>query len=188
MEEEKRKKKTREEALEGGRLLGVIARQDPELYATISEIAQLEGTSPMDVTVTFLKKYILSKKVTESNLNMEQILTAFEIFKEMAREIIRMYTTMSTLFFSEMTTAYAELINQRVEERLKYMQQSKPVDEQFKNRMMNMMLSVLEPMMMHTIRQAFKASGAPIPETLKANIPVEIKIKSSEENGGSTPS
>jgi len=176
-EETQRRKPTRKEVLEGGRLLGVIARSDPELYTAITEMAEEAGESPFNVTITMLKKYMMIQKVQYSNINMEQLMVAFDIFSSIAKEVIKMYTTLATIFFSDLTSSMAKMVDERIKEREAA---AKPIEDKLKDKLINMVVNMVEPMIMEAVRSSYRATGRQLPEPLKVKVPVTITVKEPE--------
>jgi len=177
--EEKPKKKQKTEGLEIGRLLGVIARIDPELYDAISKIAEESGETPSNVVVKSLKNYFLIQKVEASNMNVGQLLLAFDVFTRIAETITRIYTHLGALLFNEMTSSIGEIVEKRVKERLETLanveSEKKPsdIDARFKSKLADIVEGLIDEM----FRYAFKASGFKTPESLKVKIPVEVHIE-----------
>jgi len=181
-EERQRRKPTRKEVLEGGRLLGVIARSDPELYAAITEMAEEAGESPFNVTITMLRKYMMIQKVQYSNINMEQLMVAFDIFSSIAKEVIKMYTTLAAVFFSELTSSMARMVDERIKER----EAARPVEDKLKDKLVSMVVNILEPMIMDIVRSSYRAAGSQLPESLKVKVPVTITVKEPEGQEGNS--
>jgi cation diffusion facilitator CzcD-associated flavoprotein CzcO len=173
-EEKPRRKPVKQEVLESGRILGAIARIDPELYEAIEKLAEETGEPPINVTVNLLKKYMVIQKVNMAGLNVEQLMTAFDIFDRIARNVTTMYVGLGSFFFDKMTMAMSELVEKKVEEKMK---EKKPIDERFKDRLLGMLENMLEPMITDTLRMSYRAAGMPIPESLKVKVPVKITIK-----------
>jgi hypothetical protein len=189
---EKKKKKSQVDGLELGRLMGVIARVDPELYEAISKIAEETNDTPTNVVVKSLKNYFLIQKVEASNMNVGQLLIAFDVFTRIAEMITRIYTSLGALFFSEMTNAIGSIIDKRVQERLEafgsqggVVVQGERKPSELEVRLKNRMFDILEAVVEEVLKQVFKISGLKIPEQLKAKIPVEIHIEEEkkEEKG-----
>jgi len=182
IEEEKKKKRkpAPKEVLDTGRLLGVIAKSDPELYAALKEYAEANEQPTHQIVIQILKQYFLTQKIKLANIDIEQLIIAWDILKQLIQYSIQLYTSLGTAFFNQMTQAYGELINQRVQQALERMKEEKPVNEELKSKLMNMMLNVVEPLMTNMIKSMFKASGQPIPEGLKTKVPVSIKVEEGE--------
>jgi hypothetical protein len=178
-EEKPKRKQKSSESLEFGRLLGIIARVDPELYEAISKISEETGETPTNVVIKSLKNYFLIQKVEASNMSVSQLLMAFDVFSRIAETITRIYTNLGALFFSEMTQKIGAIITERVEERLKLMtpqsEVKKPseIDERLKSKLADVLEGVIDEM----LRMAFKMSGFKVPEALKVKIPVEVRIE-----------
>ena len=188
--EEKPKKKQKTDSLEVGRLLGVIARVDPELYEAISRLAEETNDTPTNVIVKSLKNYFLIQKVEASNMSVSQLLMAFDVFARIAETITKIYTSLGALFFSEMTTSIGEIIERRVKERLEALGVSAPKEEKkpsdIELRLKSKLADVVEAVVEELLRMSFKMSGFKVPEALKVKIPVNVEIveeKTKEEKG-----
>ena len=177
MSQQKKKKVNKRDLLDMGRLLGVIAREDPELYQAIKQYAEVNEQPAHQTVINILKQYFLIQRVKMANLDMEQLFTAWEILKELIKYSMWMYTSLGTMFFSEMTRAYGEVIDQKVKAHLENIQQSQPVDEELRRRLLGTLLDIMEPMLKSTLKAVFKAQGQPIPESLKVKVPVNLTIE-----------
>jgi len=178
----KRRKASREEVLEAGRLLGVIARVDPEIYEYLEEISERTGESPINIIVNMVKKYLIIQKVERSNINIDQLMVAFDLFRDLVREAMSMYMSLATAFFNEMTVTLGQIVESKVQERLKEIEALQKPDEAVRKRLMNTFLNILEPMMYEILKTTFKASGVKVPESLKLKVPVEVKVTEGTES------
>lgn len=189
MAEERRSRESGEgkkrEVLDGGRLLGVIARTDPEVFTAIKEISEREGENPINVTVNLIKRYLLVQKIEQSKLSLDQILAAFELFKDIARESIRMYIDLAGLVFSDVTMSFGEI----VEKKARQLSKTEGVDAEIKRAMIGKILQAYEPimqmmtaMMLGMMSNMMKMQGVNIntasPQHSKKDIPVNINIES----------
>jgi len=186
MGEEKGKKPsekpTVKQVLDEGRALAPIARRDPELFEAIREFAENEGINTVEATTLLLKRHLLLQKVETSNLNVQQLMVAWDILREMMKMNIWMFTSMGSLFFSEMTQAMGQIIEERVNQKLSSLdigQEKKSANvDKFKEKLFD----IIEPMLDTVMTSMFRASGQPIPDKLKVKIPVDINIKDSGGN------
>jgi hypothetical protein len=183
--EKRERKAAQKEVLEGGRLLGVISRTDPEVYMVIKEIAEREGENPINVMVNIVKKYMMIQKVEQSKLSLEQILAAFELFKDIARESIKMYVDLAGLVFSDLTTSFGQIIEKKAEQLAK----TDNGDRELRRMMTQKLLQAYEPilqmmsaMMSNMMANMLKMQGINVnmPQTTsdkgKKDIPVNINI------------
>jgi len=177
MAEEYRVKAKKEEVLEVGRLLGAIAKVDPDVYEVIKSMAEQEGEKPITVLANIVKKYLLIQKVQQSSMTMEQLLAAIEIFRQIASMVTETYLSIAKMFFSEMTATIGEIIEQKVNERLEGRSEK---GEKIRGRLIDIMLNMVEAIMTETMKVAYRSSGQQIPESLKLKIPVEVKVKNQE--------
>jgi hypothetical protein len=185
-EEVERRKPSQKEVLDGGRILGAISRTDPEVYAVIKELAEREGENPIQVMVNIIKKYMMVQKIEQSKLSLEQMLAAFELFKDIARESIRMYVDLAGLVFSDLTTSFGQIIEKKAEQ----LSRSDSTDREIRRMMTQKLLQAYEPMlqmmsvmMSNMMANMLKMQGINInmsqtqtPDKSKKDIPVNINI------------
>jgi|YelNatPaOPRAMG01_1025707.scaffolds.fasta_scaffold78078_2 hypothetical protein len=142
-EEVERRKPSQKEVLDGGRILGVISRTDPEVYTVIKELSEKEGENPIQVMVNIIKKYMMVQKIEQSKLSLEQILAAFELFKDIARESIKMYVDLAGLVFSDLTTSFGQIIEKKAEQ----LSRADSGDREMRRMMTQKLLQVYEPVL-----------------------------------------
>ena len=185
-EEMERRKPSQKEVLDGGRILGVISRTDPEVYSVIKEISEREGENPVQVMVNIIKKYMMVQKIEQSKLSLEQILAAFELFKDIARESIKMYVDLAGLVFSDLTTSFGQIIEKKAEQ----LSRSDSTDREIRRMMTQKLLQAYEPilqmmsvMMSNMMANMLKMQGINVnmPQVQtsdkgKKDIPVNINI------------
>jgi oligoendopeptidase F len=185
-EEMERRKPSQKEVLDGGRILGVISRTDPEVYAVIKEISEREGENPVQVMINIIKRYMMVQKIEQSKLSLEQILAAFELFKDIARESIKMYVDLAGLVFSDLTTSFGQIIEKKAEQ----LSRSDSTDREIRRMMTQKLLQAYEPilqmmsvMMSNMMANMFKMQGINVnmpqmqtSDKGKKDIPVNINI------------
>jgi signal transduction histidine kinase len=179
-EEGRKRRRTKEEVLEGGRLLGVIARVDPELYEFLEETAERTGESPINIMVNMVKKYLVIQKVEKSSMNIDQLMVAFDLFKDLVKEAMSMYMSLATAFFNEMTVTLGQIVESKVQERLKELEVLERPEDAVRKRLITTFLNILEPMLYELMRNVIKATGGKVPESLKLKVPVEVKVSESK--------
>ena len=175
-----RARRRKQLGMDVGRMLGVLAREDPELYSALKEYSEINNMGMTDTVITVVKKYFLMQKVQQSNLNMEQLLVAWDIFKELMKYSIWMYTSLGTMFFSEMTESFGKVIDQRVQQYVEAMQKNNSKQLEFKERVMNLFMTMLEGLIKDVAKMPYRMANKPIPEELKTKIPVKIEEESKE--------
>jgi len=183
VEDEKKKKKVKQ-VLDGGRLLGVIARSDPELYEQLKLEAEKNGAPPHEIIITYLKKYMFISQAQAAGLTVEQLLLAWDVLERMLRFSMWLHTTLATTFFSEMTQAYAKMIDERVKQYTQALEEreKKAKGSDVVGRLFDMLMPLLEGQMRQFMTAWMKASGQPIPPEFKMSVPVNLKIKEEERN------
>jgi hypothetical protein len=171
-EEAEKRKRKKEVGMDVGRMLGILAREDPEFYTALKQYAEANGLELHEATIMLLKKQILYQRIQYTNINIEQLMSAWDILKELIHYSIQLYTSMSGIFFSEMTRAYSELIESKLKE-IQEMKAPQPVDSRLKQKLLN----ILEPMLDSMVEMSFKAMGMKIPDSMKVKVPVKIEVE-----------
>ena len=184
--EKKEKKRRQVDALEFGRIMGVIARSDPELYEAISKIAEETNDTPTNVVIKSLKNYFLIQKIEATNMNVGQLLIAFDVFTRIAETITRIYTSLGALFFSEMTNAIGAIIDKRVQERLELVSNNKGGERpsELELRLKSKLADIVEGVVEEMLRYVLKLGGLKVPESLKVKVPVELHIEEEKPSEG----
>jgi len=159
-------------------MLGILAREDPEFYTALKQYAEANGLELHEATIMLLKKQILYQRIQYTNINIEQLMSAWDILKELIHYSIQLYTSMSGIFFSEMTKAYSELIEAKLKE-VQQIQTPKPVEVD--TRLKQKLLDLIEPMLDGMIQMVFKSMGMQIPESMKVKVPVKVEIEEKKE-------
>jgi hypothetical protein len=88
---EERKKKGNEsepdkEAFEAGRILGVIARRNPDLYRAVKELTELEGAKLTDLIEDALQMYVEYKY--EAPFMPKQVFYAMKLIERVSRWLV----------------------------------------------------------------------------------------------------
>jgi len=177
--EERKKRKRQQQLLEHGRLLGTIAKIDPDLYEIIRQESEKSNENPHQIIVANLRKYYLLQRAQESNITVDQLLLAWDILERMLKFSMWLHMSLATQFFSELTQAYGRLIDERVKQYTQMIEQKEKKEKSgdIIGRVMDMLFPLLEGQLKQWMTQYLKASGQPIPESLKLNIPVNLRIK-----------
>jgi len=177
--ETQKKKKRQQQLLEHGRLLGTIAKIDKDLYEIIKQEAEKNGDNPHQIIVANLKKYYMLQRAQEMNLTVDQLLLAWDILERMLKFSMWLHMSLATQFFSELTSAYGRLIDERVKQyqTMLEQQQKQEKSKDIMGRMLDMILPLLEGQLKQWMASYLKATGQPIPQNLKLNIPVNLRIR-----------
>jgi hypothetical protein len=91
-EEESEKKEEEKEAFEAGRIIGVIARRNPELYRSLKEIIDLDGRKMTDILEDALQMYVEYR--TEAVFMPRQLFYAMKMVERVSRWSIEMLVRM----------------------------------------------------------------------------------------------
>jgi len=88
--EEKRRKSNEsepdKEAFEAGRILGVVARRNPELYRAVKELTELEGAKLTDLIEDALQMYVEYKY--EAPFMPKQVFYAMKLIERVSRWLV----------------------------------------------------------------------------------------------------
>jgi len=115
VERKKRKRRVDETAFELGRVLGVLARRDPELFEKISEIAEESGTNVTDLVYEALRIYY--DYVTLSKVDTMCLISSLHLIDTLMRRVVQMMNVVSQLFTSEFFHQQIELLQQLQQQR-----------------------------------------------------------------------
>jgi vacuolar-type H+-ATPase catalytic subunit A/Vma1 len=161
----------RREALPLATQMSILSRTEPEIYEFVKRYAEENNLTINQAVAELLKKQVVIQNVTMKGMTADQLLISFDILKEFMKFGIQSFVEMSKLFFSEMTQSYSQLIQEKVKE----IEASKrsPISEKLVDKVVDLMM----PMLQYTMASTFKAAKIPLPENLKANIPVELQIE-----------
>jgi hypothetical protein len=168
---EEKVERRRREALPLATQMSILSRTEPEIYEFIKRYAEEHGLTLNQAVVELLKKQVIIQNVTMKGITADQLLITFDILKEFIHFGVQSFVEMSKLFFSEMTQSFSQLVQEKVKE----IEASKrsPIMEKIADKLIDFMM----PMLQYAMAQSFKAAKLPIPESLKANIPVELEIE-----------
>ena len=175
-ENQEERKKKKEMGMDIGRMLGVLAREDPELYTALKEYAEKNNMEMHDAVTTLLKKQFLHQKLTYSNINVEQLLVAWDILKDLIVYSTNLYTSLSTLFFSDMTKAYSELIEQKIQEKMEKQAQT-PSPQPLDSKLREKLLKMIDPLIDMMMGMAMGTAGLKVPDSMKVKIPVTYEVE-----------
>jgi len=175
-------KPRKREVLEGGRLLGVLARVDPEVYEAIKAEAEESGVPPHEVLIKIAKNYFLFQRVEQANLSVQQLMLAWDILERMLRFSMWLHASLATTFFSEMTEAYGKLIDERVKQHLKTIEETagKEKGSEVAKRLMDVLVPVLEGFLQEMMRSVLKVGGVKVP-----GLKVPVNLEVAGESGSS---
>ncbi|MHC1628910.1 MAG: hypothetical protein ACXQTI_08785 [Candidatus Nezhaarchaeales archaeon] len=168
IEVKRSKRKIEEQIQETGRVMYMIKSLDEDLYNEIRRLAQEQGLSVTELIFDMVKKQLFLRKLSLRNMTVEQLLSAWDLLKEMMLVSARIYASMSTMFFSEMTEAWSKTLEEKAKK-------LKPSDDKFKEFALNILEPVLKQLV---IRLMSIGTGSQMQTSLpKLNVPVEIVEK-----------
>ena len=187
-ETEKRRRKLPPMATwNAGRMLGQLKRRNPELVEQINEYAKSTGASPTQVLESALDYYIVRRKISQSNLTMEQIYDAWMLLREMQKTSVDIWREQADYIFSEEYTQMLEL-------RQEWLKQAGPGEipppAKAMGEMERKFLAKLDPLIdwlldwtMESVFKSMGPMGMKPPPSLKRKVPVTVTYEE-EETGG----
>jgi len=148
-------KRIDKEGFEAGRLLGVVARRDPELYERIKAYAESRGMKPTDVIYDALALY--DEYITLSGVDTKALMAALKLLDNLLRRMVSLMMSLNQLVTSEYFNQQIEILhNLKMREQqsvaLKSEEEKKSkareVKEQLLMNTMNLVFNMLTNMMM----------------------------------------
>jgi hypothetical protein len=190
--EEKRRKSNEsepdKEAFEAGRILGVIARRNPDLYRAVKELTELEGAKLTDLIEDALQMYVEYKY--EAPFMPKQVFYAMKLIERVSRWLVINMGEFMKLAVSMMSAmmGYAE------EEEEKEKEKKPAVPAELRAKMLEAFMPLMQnlvTMLVSTVTRAFapqlsqqvQMSTAPAPPVSKP-----IKVVSSKKKEPSAES
>jgi hypothetical protein len=104
--EEKRKKKSdaQAEVMEAGRLLGLIARKDPELYNRLKAYQDVMGGKFTDIIIDALNFYL--DYTAFSHIDLKTLLTTMKLVERLGQVLFSMLIGLSQVLSTPLVQAY----------------------------------------------------------------------------------
>jgi len=164
---EVKRKKVDEESFSAGRLLGVVARRDPELYERLKIYAEQQGMKPTEIVYDALQLY--DEFLTLSAVDAKSLVAALKLLDHLFKRLMQMMLTLNQFFTSEFFTQQIEIMHnirqQQMQELAKQQAEEKKskkqeLKEQIMMSVMNMFMGLLTNMMTNM----FKLQGAQAPQ------------------------
>jgi hypothetical protein len=192
--EEKRRKPNESEpdkdAFEAGRILGVIARRNPDLYRAVKELTELEGAKLTDLIEDALQMYVEFKY--EAPFMPKQVFYAMKLIERVSRWLVINMGEFMKLAVSMMSAmlGYAE------EEEEKEKERKPSVPAELRAKMLEAFAPLMQSlitMLMTSVTRAFapqlpqqvQMATAPAPPASK---PIKVvSSKKKESSAESTP-
>jgi len=162
-EEEKKEEK---EAFEVGRILGVVARRNPELYRALKELTELEGVKLTDLIEDALQMYIEYK--IESSFMPKQVFYAMKLIERVSRWLVVSMGEMMKLMIS-LTSALVGLAPG--EEEKESGKKSMPADLRAK------MVELFTPLLQVLVTALLSATAKPLAATPAQQVAQQQKVK-----------
>jgi len=102
-------KRIDKEGFEAGRLLGVVARRDPELYERIKAYAETRGMKPTDVIYDALALY--DEYITLSGVDTKALMAALKLLDNLLRRMVGLMMSLNQLVTSEYFNQQIEILH-----------------------------------------------------------------------------
>jgi hypothetical protein len=187
--ERRRRRLPSRAAWDVGRMLGQLKRRNPQLVEQINEYAKSTGMAPTQVLESALDYYIIRRRISQSNLTMEQIYDAWMLLREMQKSAVDIWREQANYIFSE---EYAQMLEMR-QEWLKQAEAAEaPPPARTMSEMERKFLAKLDPLidwLLDWTMESFFKSMAPMgmkpPPNLKRKIPVTVTYEEEETAGES---
>ena len=117
----RRKREIDEESFEVGRILGVIARKDPELYERLRNYANATGMKMTDIIHEALLVY--DDYITLSSVDTRCLMAALRLLDNLFKRLLQMMLTLNQYFTSEFFQQQIDIIYQLQRQRTQQQQQ-----------------------------------------------------------------
>jgi len=166
---EVKRKKVDEESFSAGRLLGVVARRDPELYERLKIYAEQQGMKPTDIVYDALQLY--DEFLTLSAVDAKGLVAALKLLDHLFKRLMQMMLTLNQYFTSEFFTQQIEIMHNLRQQQVQQQQQAEKskrqeLKEQLVMNIMNMVFTMLSNVMMNMVRmQSGGAQQVQLPQT-----------------------
>jgi len=154
------------EVIYTGSVVRMLKSWDESTWRTLEEEAKARGTTVPQIMLEYVKKGYISRQETLSRISVQDLYLVYDMIRELMRDAIQIYTSMASVFFSEMTRAMGEVVESKVQERLSRMR------EPDKARLADMLEKLLTPLLQGMVAQLMAATGLKPP---KVRIPVEYE-------------
>jgi hypothetical protein len=171
-----------------GRMLGQLKRRNPQIVEEINEYAKATGSTPTQVLEDAVNYYIIKRRISQSNLTIEQIYDAWMLLREMQKTAVDIWREQAAYLFSE---EYAQMLELRQE----WVRQATegapaPPPPRTLSELEKKFLAKLDPLIdwlldwtMESFFKAMAPMGMKPPPGIKRKIPVTVTYEE-EETGG----
>ena len=177
---EAKKKRINEESFDAGRLLGIVARRDPELYERLKIYAEQEGIKLSELVYDALSFY--DEYLSLSTVDTKSLLAALKLLDHLFKRLMQMMLTLNQFFTSEFFTQQIEIMHN-----LKQQQQQQAIEEkrvkkeeirdQLVMTMVNTVLSLISNMMMSLSRLSGGQAQPQVPQMVPRPQPIVERPK-----------
>ena len=185
---EERKKKSNgsepdKEAFEAGRILGVIARRNPDLYRAVKELTELEGAKLTDLIEDALQMYVEYKY--EAPFMPKQVFYAMKLIERVSRWLV-----INMGEFMKLAVSMMSVMMGYTEEEKEEKGEKKPaVPAELRAKMIEAFMPLMQnliTMLMTSVTRAFvpQLSQMRAPATTATPVSKPVKVVSSKMKEG----
>jgi hypothetical protein len=164
-----RKKKRDEDLLEAGRVMGAVARTEPDIWEIIEKEAYVTGKKKHDVIAEMVTQAMIIREVVQKGLTMEQLLAAWELKDRIESMLFKKVMVLGTTFFGTLLTQVGELVagisSYQREQMEKVVEEEKKRDIEFQMKkaraaMAAKLMEMMMPMITQVMSQTMKTASA----------------------------
>ena len=186
IEEKRRKRKVDEEGFEAGRILGVIARKDPELYQRLKSYAESHGMKMSEMIYEALLLY--DEYLQFHAVDMRSLLAALRLLDHLFKRLLQLMLSLNQYFTSEFFRQQVTILNELASQQAPQAQQTQQSQQssgkvgeiraKLIDMVVNMVINLLSSMMNMMISMTTPQQTKP---TTPAPTPTQVKIVKGKE-------
>ena len=179
-EVEAKRRRPDEEGFVVGRLLGVVARRDPQLYERLKVYAESEGIKLSELVFDALTLY--DEYLTLSTVDVKSLIAALRLLDHLFKRLMQMMLTLNQFFTSEFFTQQIEIMhNLKQQQQQQAIEEKKSKKEEIRDQlvmsMMNVVFSLISNMMMSLSRLSGGQTQPQAPQLMPQPQPIVEKPK-----------
>lgn len=175
-----------------GRMLGQLKRRNPQIVEEINEYAKATGMTPTQVLEEAINYYIVRRRISQSNLTIEQIYDAWMLLREMQKVAVDIWREQANYLFSEEYAQMLELRQEWVRQAMETAPEKAPLPPKTLGEIERKVLAKLDPLIdwildwtVETLFKTIAPMGMKPPPGLKRKIPVTVTYEEEETEGES---
>jgi hypothetical protein len=186
--EEKRRKSSEsepdKEAFDAGRILGVVARRNPDLYRAVKELTELEGAKLTDLIEDALQMYVEYKY--EAPFMPKQVFYAMKLIERVSRWLVINMGEFMKLAVSMMSA----MLGYTEEEEEKEKEKKPAVPAELRTKMLEAFMPLMQNLITMLVSTMTRAFAPQLPQQMQIAPPVSkpVKVVSSKKKESSAES